>query len=88
MRNARENRTRFTAWISKYALTEGIYPKLIEDCFDIDPNFVHDVDGHGTYHKGQWHRTREEAVAKAKEMQARKLISIDKQRSRIAALTF
>lgn len=85
-------RTRFTAYVTKYALTEGILKMLVEDCFDTSPDMVRKVNGKylTTFHgeNREWHRTLEGAVKRAKEMQAAKLKSIDKQRARIAALTF
>jgi hypothetical protein len=81
----------FTAWITKYALTEGILKMKVRDCFDISADMVVKVDGQGyeqAFHDKDWHRSHEEAIARAKDMQAAKLKSIDKQRKRIAALTF
>ena len=40
------------------------------------------------FHGKDWHRSHEAAIFRAKEMQAAKLKSIDKQRARIAALKF
>lgn len=85
-------RTRFTAYVTKYALTEGILKMLVQDCFDTSPNMVRKVNGQyfTTFHgEGrEWHRTLDGAIKRAKDMQAAKLKSIDKQRARIAALKF
>lgn len=82
-------RTRFTAWVTKYALTEGILKMLVEDIGD---GIVRKVNGTlPTYFHDEgreWHRTHEAAIVKAKQMQAAKLRSLDKQRVRIAALKF
>jgi hypothetical protein len=80
-------RTRFTAYITKYALTDGIEVKEVEDCFDTADDMV-SAGRLEIYHGKDWHRTMANAVKRAKEMQAAKLKSIDKQRARIAALTF
>jgi hypothetical protein len=80
---------RFTAWVTKYALTEGIMKMQVEDCFDTSPNMVKKVNGQLTFFHGQdWHRSHADAIKRAKEMQAAKLKSIDKQRARIAGLKF
>lgn len=86
-----EKRERFTAYITKYALTEGIKTRLVEDCFANSPAMVRDIQEtrYGSfYHGHDWHRTKADAIRRAKEMQAAKLKSIDKQRGRIAALKF
>jgi hypothetical protein len=80
------DREQFTAWITKFALTMGILEKQVELC---NPTMIKVPEGDGAYYHGiDWHRTREAAIARAKEMQAAKLKSIDKQRKRIAALKF
>jgi hypothetical protein len=83
-------RQRFTAWVTKYALTEGILKLQVEDCFDISADMVKKVNGQHlmTYHAKEWHRTHQDAIDRAKQMQAAKLRSIDKQRKRIADLSF
>jgi hypothetical protein len=83
-------RTRFMAWITKYALTDGILKMQVEDCFDTSPGMVEKVNGMNSqyFHGKDWHRTPEEAVARAEEMRKAKLASIDKQRKRIEALKF
>lgn len=81
--------TKFMAWVTKYAMTEGILKMQVEDCFDTSPIMVRKVNGNGAFFFGNdWHRTPEAATARAKEMQAAKLKSIDKQRARIALLKF
>ena len=91
---AREHkRERFTAWITKYALTQGIHERMVEDCFDISPTMVTTIKREGEYSAvhffGQdWHRTKADAIKRAREMQTKRLESIDQQRARIAALKF
>lgn len=85
----KRDREVFMAWITKYALTEGILKMQVEDCFNISPDMVSKVNGPlNHFHGKDWHRTHEAAIRRAKEMQAAKLKSIDKQRARIAALRF
>lgn len=83
-------RERFTAWITKYALTEGIFTKVVELCANISDDMVSVVHGPANicYHGKDWHRTKEAAADRARQMQANKLKSIDQQRARIAALKF
>jgi hypothetical protein len=79
----------FTAWVTKYAMTEGILKMKVEDCFDTSPDMVAKVNGRGAYFHGKdWHRSHEAAIARAEEMRIAKLKSIDKQRARIAGLVF
>lgn len=83
------DRTRFMAWVTKYALTDGILKMQVEDCFDTSPNMVQKINGpQAWFHGKDWHRTYEAAIARAEEMRTAKLESIEKQRARISALEF
>lgn len=87
---SRENRERFTAWVTKYALTEGILKMQVELCSDISDDMVVKINGatRQSFFGKDWHRTHEAAIKRAEEMRSNKLKSIDKQRARIAALNF
>jgi len=78
-------------WITKYALTQGIFevdgeakesstllyvPKIRLGTFD------------AYYHKPDWHETKEEAVAQAEKMRVAKLKSLEKQVAKIRTLQF
>ena len=87
----RTPRTQFKAWITKYALTKGIYEMEVEDCFDISPRTVTSVEKYPDgemYLNGEWHRTREEAIHAANGMRARKLVSLHKQFQKLEAMEF
>lgn len=88
-RGFKMSRERFTAWVTKYALTEGILKMLVEDS-EHSPGMVTKVNGTylTAFHGNDWHRTPEDAIARAEQMRAAKLKSLDKQRARIAALRF
>lgn len=77
------------AYITKYALTTGIYKT--EGAAEGDM-FVQPPQGHGTfpcyYHDKEWHLTKEEAIARSEEMRIKKLQSLDKQMKKISALKF
>jgi hypothetical protein len=82
-------RERFTAYITKYALTSGILAKDVELCHEISTDMISVIEGRNEcYHGKDWHRTEAAAIVHAEEMQAAKLKSIDKQRKRVAALKF
>lgn len=83
-------RERFDAWITAYALSAGIQRKRVELCSDIDAGMVSVLDAaHQECYFGEdWHRSGLAAVARAEKMKKAKLASLDKQRARIAALTF
>lgn len=78
---------RFTAYITKYALTEGIFEAEGEES---NGYFYY---GKGGYDRNQacpedWHRTREEAVARAEDMRKRKIASLKKSIAKMEALRF
>lgn len=79
-------------FITKYAMTKGIIEMDGERCTSFgSPDMIVVGVKNGFqqfYHGEDWHRSRESAVKRANEMQSAKLASIDKQRKRIATLTF
>jgi hypothetical protein len=80
-------RTRFKAFITKYALTKGIQEVEVEDRFSIDEGMVKSGD-YTYYYAGDWHRTREEAAVKAEAMRLKKLISLRNQISKLQRIIF
>lgn len=83
-------RTRFFAWITKYALTTGIKGAAVEDRFDISPTMVSEVEGkyHTCYHGNDWHRTKSAALARARTMRDAKIKNLQKQIAKLKAMTF
>ena len=84
-------RPQFTAWISKYALSEGIYSREVEQCVDVNPSMVRTL-GTGFQHfhgEGvEWHRTREGAVERAHVVRENKIASLKRQIQKLDKLTF
>lgn len=81
--------TRFTAFISKYALSTGIQEIEVEDCFRVSPDMVKFAENTiQIFHKGEWFRTREEAVVKADDMRRKKIASLEKQIKKLKGMTF
>lgn len=77
-------------YITKYALTEGIMERDGEETGSgmVRVPTGHCFPEHAYFHRNEWHTTREAAVARAEQMRAAKLKSIEKQQRRILALTF
>ena len=90
MKTEQRERTKFRAWITKYALTAGIKEIEAEDRFDISETMISDIgDKYGAlYHGRDWHRTPEAAVDRASEMRDAKIISLQKQIIKLKAMTF
>jgi hypothetical protein len=58
-------------WITKYALTKGIYEAEVEDFDDIDFHSVLILKGghyYGRIYSPHWHKTKESAIAQAEKM--------------------
>ena len=78
-------------WISKYALTKGVYEaegKIIEDsiangCFVIEHLYSRDY-----FSLKEHHETKEAALAKAESMRLKKIESLKKQIAKLEAMTF
>lgn len=85
-----QERTRFTAYITKYALTQGVFEREVEDCFSISPDMVVEVGARfkTAFHKGEWHRTKAGAVAKAEDMRQRKIASLEASLAKFKKLRF
>jgi hypothetical protein len=83
-------REQFDAWITAYALSAGIQRKRVELCSDISADMVSVLDAarQECYFGDDWHRDETSAIIRAEKMRAAKLASLDKQRARIAALSF
>jgi len=83
-------RKRFTAFISKYALTTGIKIIAAEACET--PGMIADTENRWrSYYHGEgreWHRTREAAVARAEELRVAKIASLKKQITKLENLRF
>ncbi|WP_427023065.1 hypothetical protein ACP4J4_10515 [Aureimonas ureilytica] len=82
--------TRFAAYITKYALTDGIKRTIVEDCFSTSPTMVKEL---GTaypivFHGKDWHRTEAEALARAEEMRQAKIASLRKSIAKLEKLSF
>ena len=79
---------RIRAWVTKYALTEGI--QLLEG------SILHEISGGlfrpDGYFPGflgkDWHRTPEAAIARAEEMRLAKIESLKKSIKKMEALQF
>jgi len=76
-------------WISKFALTTGLYATTAE----ILPGGLAKVSGgHGTFDsclRGEgleWHRSREAAIARADELRDARIASLRRQISRLKAI--
>jgi hypothetical protein len=77
------------AWITKYALTDGIQ-EIECELAQTRPNMIVGVDKFrmSYFHKPYWHLTRDGAERHARVLQERKLISLRKSIARIEKLSF
>jgi hypothetical protein len=77
-------------WISKYALAQGIYEAEVDRYEDSQMVTIQHRYGCEYFHgEGrEWHMTREEAVARAEAMRAKKIASLKKQIAKLEKLVF
>ncbi len=75
-------------WISKYALTQGIFEmdaKILENmAISTVRDFPTCYHGEGK----EWHRTKGEAIKRAEEHRLNKITSLKKQLSKMESLKF
>lgn len=80
------------AYITKYALTEGIVEVDDAEVYNEHPSMitVKSLGPFATFHgEGrEWHKTRESAVARAEEMQKKKIVSLRKALKKMEAMKF
>ena len=72
------------AWVTTYALTIGI--KFVRGVVRYDGRGL--LYGRGYAHTKAWHRTPEDALARAEEMRVKKIASLKKQLAKLESLTF
>lgn len=80
-------------FITKFALTKGIFEIEAERCMSVSPDMIKDVakvSSRYWYHGegNEWHSTMESAIKKAKEMRKAKIISLQKQIDKLDKLKF
>lgn len=75
-------------YITKYALTEGIFEKEVRQSRDY-PTMV-SVEGRSLecYHGNDWHLTMEAALERAEEMRIKKIESLKKSLQKMESLKF
>lgn len=73
-------------YITKYALTKGILEKEGTQS-DRDPTFVR-IGSLEVYYRPEWHESLHNARMQAEIMQKRKIASLEKEISKIKALSF
>lgn len=79
-------------WITKYALTNGIYEADMRHCVSVSDKMVtEDKQGgyyNASFHKPYWHLTKEEAIAMAEVMRTKKIASLKKAIKKLEAMKF
>ena len=77
-------------WVTKYALTKGIFQVEAELVKSSDVTIRANKPSGITsyYHKNEWYPTKQEAVSRAKEMQKKMLINLQERIKKIEALKF
>lgn len=80
----------FIAYITKYALTQGILKMKVETTDVSEDMVVHRKPGEmGQYfHGNDWHETQEAAENRFKEMKKKKIQSLKKQIKKIESMAF
>lgn len=75
-------------WITKYALTQGIFEKEAESCSVDEDGKMISVERYTYYHKPFWHETKEDALKHAEEMRIKKIQSLTKQIEKLRLIKF
>jgi len=82
---------RIHAWVTKYALSDGIYMVEGDVCHGICGDMLKwgvKYGGTATAHGKDWHRTPEAALARAEEMRLAKIESLKKSIRKLESLRF
>ena len=78
---------KITAWVTKYALTQGIM-KVDGEVHHGTSSNMFSYGEYGYAHGDDWHRTHESAVAKAEDMRKKKIASLKKSIAKLEAMNF
>jgi hypothetical protein len=78
-------------WVTKYALTQGIFhcpdaETSGDDMIRVRPTVPNAICSY--YHKKDWHTSLEAAQEKAEQMRQKKLAALDRQIKKIKSLKF
>lgn len=85
------------AWITKYALTDGIcevegeiydYPHHIGRYFKVTGGYRVDDNWQVYFYYDSWHETKASAIEKAESMRTKKIESLKKQIAKLEKLRF
>lgn len=76
-------------WITKYALTKGIYEAELKKEFSCRTIWIQRKGRYAESFDGKdWHKTKKAAIERAEEMQIKKIASLKKQIKKIESMTF
>lgn len=76
-------------WITKYALTQGIWEKDARVCHNISEDMISlEENEYNYFHKPFWHDSQEDAIAHAEQMRIKKIASHRKQIAKLEAMKF
>lgn len=74
-------------WISKYALTKGVYEEEVR-MNNRFPSTCSSIAHWKLYHRGEWHNDKTDAISRAEELRKLKLKSLKSQLEKIENLKF
>ena len=77
-------------WVTKYALTTGIFSEMAEldDEMASTPHNYETGEYANSFFGNDWHKTEEAAKARAEEMRLKKIASLKKQIQKLEKMTF
>ena len=80
----------FQVWVSKYALTKGLYKVIVTQSDDM-PELVREVVRNHRVYLGEgleWHRTKEGAITRARTLQLAQISNLEKKLDKLEKMTF
>lgn len=77
-------------WITKYALTKGIYEAEVNDSQADEGRVLILKGGHyyGSIYSPHWHKAKESAIAQAEKMCTKRIESLKKQIAKLEKIKF
>lgn len=76
-------------WITKYALTKGIFEMEVESQSEDGKGVYGKVWSDGYHGEGkEWHRTKESAIRRAEEMRQKKIARLKNQIEKLEQMKF
>ena len=84
----KKRRSTIKAWITKYALTKGIYQEIGSIKSTVGPDYFSVIDRFQIFTQGEYFESKQDAIENSEQRRVKKLASLKKQMDKIGKIEF